>query len=118
MLCRRRQGTRFMDLATTESMAATESLIQLVHATTTFAEMSRVDQLAQFAQRVLAFGRHPLYKVDVAKHRPLEILCASHLRCLVPHRRRVSHGTGDKTVGKGLFRLHANYTHIDLCQRK
>lgn len=38
-----------------------------------------IDQPVQLAQRV--FGWNPLFEADVAEHRPLKILCASHLGC-------------------------------------
>ena len=40
----------------------------------------RHDCGAQLAQRVCR--RYPLFKADVAEHRPLEVLVASHLSCL------------------------------------
>ena len=40
----------------------------------------RIDHGAQLAQRVCRW--HALFKADVAEHRPLEVLVASHLSCL------------------------------------
>ncbi len=45
--------------------------------------------IAQLAQRV--FGTNSLFKADVAEHRLLEILCASHLECRLRFVRGGSH---------------------------
>jgi len=60
-----------------------------------------VNHRAQFAQWV--FGRYPVFEADVAEHRPLKVLCASHIRCLVSCRRRGSHGTGSRAGQWGVF---------------
>jgi len=64
----------------------------------------RIDHGAQFAQRVCR--RYPLFKADVAEHRPLEVLVASH-RPRLGCSPMASDRTGRRQRRRGIFQRPA-----------
>jgi hypothetical protein len=64
-----------------------------------------IDHLAQLAQWV--FGGNPVFEADVAEHRPLKILCASHLGCRLRLGRSGSHRSCRRPACSGFFQRPA-----------